>query len=136
MIDDKKFDTHQIKRFVISGGSATLCHIGTMAGLVWFGINASLATSIGVIVGAIFNYIFQYYYTFNSDTKHNNSVVKYIITVSISFVSNLLLFMFFHNILQNGVIASQLFTSAVVAIQNYIIYKKFVFLREGAIYEV
>jgi len=131
----KKFDIHQLKRFIISGGTATISHLGVMALLVWMGLNASLSTSIGVVVGAIINYIFQYYYTFDSDSKHHNSIFKYIITVSISFVSNLILFTLFHNILHNGVIVSQLLTSAIVALQNYLIYKKFVFLRQGVGYE-
>lgn len=131
----KNYDISRIKRFIISGGSATLCHLATMAFLVWVGVNANISTSAGVIVGAIFNYIFQYYYTFNSDTQHNYSILKYTITVSISFVSNLILFTLFHNYLQMGILISQLLTSAIVAIQNYIIYKNFVFLRKGVFYE-
>lgn len=132
---DKKFDIHQLKRFILSGGSATLCHLGVMAVLVWFGVNASVSTSAGVVVGAILNYIFQYYYTFSSNEKHNNSMLKYTITVAISFVSNLLLFTLFYTLLENGVMLSQLLTSAIVALQNYWIYKKFVFLRKGGICE-
>jgi putative flippase GtrA len=135
VISHKNIDIHQLKRFVISGGTAVAFHLGTMALLVWLGVNASIATSSGVIIGAIVNYIFQYYYTFDSDAKHNSSGFKYIITVSISFVSNLILFTLFHNILHNGVILSQLLTSAIVALQNYVIYKKFVFLRQGVSHE-
>ncbi len=131
----KDLNISQIKRFIISGGSATLCHLGTMAVLIWLGINATIATSVGMVAGAIYNYIFQYYYTFSSNQKHHKSFSKYIITVSIYFVSNLLLFTLFHNILQYEVFISQLITSAIVAVQNYIIYKKFVFLREDAAYE-
>ncbi len=131
----KKFNTPQIKRFIISGGSATLCHLGTMAVLIWLGVNAAIATSVGMVAGAVYNYIFQYYYTFNSNQKHHKSFSKYVITVSIYFVSNLLLFTLFHNMLQYEVFISQLLTSAIVAVQNYIIYKKFVFLREDAAYE-
>ncbi|WP_458699666.1 GtrA family protein [Sulfurospirillum sp. 1307] len=131
----RKYDMYHIKRFIISGGSATLCHLGTMTLLVWLGINANISTSVGVIIGAIFNYIFQYYYTFDSDEQHNTSILKYIITVSISFVSNLILFTIFHNFLQINIFVSQLLTSAIVAIQNYLIYKNFVFLRNGAFYE-
>jgi putative flippase GtrA len=131
----KKYDMYHIKRFIISGGSATLCHLGTMAFLVWLGINANISTSVGVIAGAIVNYILQYHYTFDSDELHNSSILKYIITVLISFVSNLILFSLFHNFLQIGILISQLLTSAIVAIQNYLIYKNFIFLRNGAFYE-
>ncbi len=131
----KKFDIFKIKRFIIGGGTATILHLGTMAILVWMSVNALIATSAGMVVGAVYNYIFQYYYTFNSNQKHHKSFFKYIITVSIYFISNLLLFTLFHNVLRYEVFISQLLTSAIVAVQNYIIYKKFVFLREDAAYE-
>lgn len=124
-----KFDTGQLKRFIFSGGSATFAHLGIMALLIKLGIDPTLSTSVGMVSGAILNYIFQYYYTFNTDAKHHRSILKYLISVCISFVSNLILFMFFYKILKNDALVSQLFTSAFVALQNYWIYKKFVFLR-------
>jgi len=130
-----ELDIVQIKKFLLTGGGATICHLGMMWFLVWFGFNATLSSSVGVIIGAVVNYIFQYHYTFESDTKHSKSIRNYLITVMLSFVSNLILFMFFHEFLKINVLFSQLLTSAMVALQNYIIYKKFVFLKEGAIYE-
>jgi len=123
-------------KFIISGGSATISHLSIMAFLVWIGVNPLISTSTGVIVGAVVNYVLQYYYTFDSDTNHKTSIRNYILTVCLSFVSNFILFEMFHNLLHIGIIITQLFTSGIVAVQNYIIYKKFVFLREGGIYEV
>ncbi len=126
----------QIKKFIISGGSATFAHISVMAFLVWVGLDPLLSTSVGVIVGAVVNYILQYYYTFDSDAEHKNSVKNYLISVSLSFVSNAIVFAIVHNMFHIDVISAQLITSALVAVQNYIIYKKFVFLKNGGIYEV
>ena len=123
-------------KFIISGGSATLAHLGSMAFLVWLGVNPLVSTSVGVVVGAIVNYILQYYYTFDANVNHKKSIRNYLITVSLSFLSNFILFGIFHNFLNINVIISQLLTSGCVAVQNYIIYKKFVFLREGGVYEV
>ena len=123
-----KVDINQLKRFILSGGGATFCHLALMTLLVWGGINATLSTSIGVVAGAVANYILQYHYTFKANIKHKKSILNYLITVSFSFLSNLLLFMFFHDFLQSGVILSQILTSSIVALQNYLIYKKFVFL--------
>lgn len=131
-----RFDFSQIKRFILSGGVATLVHLASMGGLVSAGLNPIVSTSVGVILGAITNYILQYYYTFDADDKHMSSGFKYIITVGISFVSNLILFTVFYNVLNLSVISSQLLTSAIVALQNYTIYKYFVFLRKEQIFEV
>ena len=122
-------------KFIISGGSATISHLSAMAFLVWIGVVPLISTSVGVIVGAIVNYVLQYYYTFDADIDHKKSIRNYIITVCFSFVSNFILFWVFHHLIGINIIFSQLLTSATVAIQNYIIYKKFVFLREGGVYE-
>lgn len=122
-------------KFIISGGSATVAHLSVMAFLVWIGVNPLISTSTGVIVGAIVNYILQYYYTFDANIKHKKSVRNYIITVSLSFISNFIIFWIFHNLIGVEVLIAQLLTSGIVAIQNYVVYKNFVFLREGGIYE-
>lgn len=124
-----KFDIGELKRFIFSGGSATLAHLGIMALLIKLGTDPMLSTSAGMASGAVLNYILQYYYTFDTNAKHHRSILKYFVSVCISFVSNLLLFMLFYKILKNDALVSQLFTSALVALQNYWIYKKFVFLR-------
>ena len=120
----------QLKRFAISGGGATLLHLSSMTLLVWLGVNAIFATAFGMVLGAVVNYIFQYYYTFDSNTKHHTSIFKYCLSVAISFASNMLLFTLFYTLLHFNALVSQLMTSALVAIQNYCIYKKFVFLRK------
>ena len=122
-------------KFIISGGSATIAHLSVMAFLVWVGVAPLVSTSVGVIVGAVVNYILQYYYTFDANVNHKKSIRNYIITVSLSFTSNFILFWIFHHVFGIEVMFGQLLTSATVAIQNYIIYKKFVFLREGGVYE-
>lgn len=122
-------DWKQLKRFVMSGGGATLIHLSSMTFLVWLGVNAILATAFGMVLGAVVNYIFQYYYTFDSNIKHHTSIFKYCMSVAISFVSNMLLFTLIYTTLHFNALVSQLITSALVAIQNYCIYKKFVFLR-------
>lgn len=122
-------DWKQLKRFVMSGGGATLLHLSSMTLLVWLGVNAIFATAFGMVLGAVVNYIFQYYYTFDSNTKHHTSIFKYGMSVALSFASNMLLFTLFYTLLHFNALVSQLMTSALVAIQNYCIYKKFVFLR-------
>jgi putative flippase GtrA len=120
---------NQLKRFIMSGGGATLLHLSSMTLLVWLGANAIFATAFGMVLGAVVNYIFQYYYTFDSNTQHHTSIFKYCMSVALSFASNMLLFTLFYTLLHFNAFVSQFLTSALVAIQNYCIYKKFVFLR-------
>jgi len=118
---------HQMKRFILSGGSATLLHYSVMALLIVAGIDPVYATAIGALCGAIFNYILQYHYTFKSDRSHSYAVFTYSLAVLFGLLSNELIFVLFYNVLNAGVIISQLIATAVVTIQNYLVYKYLVF---------
>jgi len=122
-------DLHQIKRFILSGGSSTAVHFATMGLLIYFGMDAVLATSTGAVAGAIFNYILQYFYTFRSDRRHLHSMAAYLVAAVLAWLSNLLLFVLFHEILGAGIITAQLTTTLIVTLQNFIVYKKLVFLQ-------
>ena len=125
-------DFQQIKRFIISGGSSTILHYTTMALLIFLGMDAIWATSIGAVSGAICNYVLQYYFTFRSVRKHRHSLQTYLISSVLAWLSNLLLFLLFHKILGVGIIIAQLLTTLIVTLQNFIIYKKLVFFQNTA----
>ena len=98
-----------------------------MAMLIVVGMDPVYATAAGAFVGAIFNYIMQYNYTFKSDKTHIYAVFTYSLAVLFGFLSNELIFVFFYNFLNVKVIISQLSTTALVTIQNYLAYKYLVF---------
>lgn len=121
---------HQINRFILSGGSATLLHYSVMVLLMFEGIYPVYATAIGALCGAIFNYFLQYHYTFKSDKSHLHTMFAYSIAAGVAFLSNSLLFVFFYNFLNIEVILSQLVTTAIVTVQNYLLYKYFIFFSK------
>ena len=98
-----------------------------MALSVVSGIDPVYATAIGAFIGAIFNYILQYHYTFKSDRSHIYAIFTYSLTVLFGLLSNELIFILFYNVLDAGIIISQLSATAVVTIQNYLFYKYLVF---------
>ncbi len=120
-------DFHQIIRFLLSGGAATLLHFSVMGALIYAGIDAAIATTLGAIMGALLNYILQYYFTFNSQRQHIHSAMSYIGASSLAWVSNLLVFVFFHDFLLLNIIFSQLAATGLVTIQNYFVYNRLVF---------
>ena len=103
-------------------------HYSVMALLIVADIDPVYATAAGAFVGAIFNYVLQYHYTFKSDKSHIYTLFTYSIAVLFGFLSNELIFVFFYKFLNVGVITSQLSATVVVTIQNYLVYKYFVFL--------
>ena len=126
---------YQIKRFILSGGSATALHFATMGLLIYRGVEPLWATSAGAIIGALFNYILQYYYTFRSDRLHRHSVLAYLLAAGLAWLTNLAVFALLHNILGAGVIIAQLGATLIVTIQNYLVYKKLVFLQNTTVVE-
>ncbi len=120
-------DLNHIKRFLLSGGSATLLHYSVMALLIFLGIEAAHATAVGAVCGAVFNYVLQYHYTFKSNKSHLEAIGVYGVTVLVGLLSNEVIFIFFYHYLEQNVIMSQLLATAIVTIQNYLLYKYFVF---------
>ena len=123
----KQIDHQRIVRFVIGGGSATLVHYAVMGLLITFGVDAVVATSVGMVVGAVYNYLFQYYRVFRSQRHHLQALMRYGVTVGLYFVSNVALFAFFYRGVGMGIVVSQILVTAVVAVQNYFLYQKFVY---------
>jgi len=125
-----KVNLYQINRFILSGGSATLLHYSVMAFLIFIEVKPIYATTIGALSGAIFNYFLQYHYTFKSDKAHLHAISIYSMAAALGFVSNAVLFLILHDFLENGVIISQLITTLIVTVQNYLVYKNLVFFSK------
>lgn len=98
-----------------------------MGVLVYQGAQATLASVIGAIVGSVFNYLLQYYWTFRSGQPHSTHIPAYMLTVIVSWLLNALIFHLFITTTLLGVGFSQLFTSAIVALMNFIFYRRIVF---------
>jgi putative flippase GtrA len=113
----------QIIRFVISGGSSTALHFTVMALLIYLGIKPVYATMVGAITGAMLNYGLQYYYTFRSQKSHLTASIHFAIASGLAWLSNLILFVFFHQYLNIPVPVAQVITTCLVTIQNYFMYK-------------
>ncbi len=122
-----KLNIQQIKKFILGGGSATLLHYSTMALLIFISIDPLYATTIGAFFGAILNYVLQYHYTFKSDRSHFHAILSYVASVSFGFIANTLLFALLYDKIQINLIVSQLITTAIITILNYILYKYIVF---------
>jgi putative flippase GtrA len=122
-----KNNFHQIYRFLLSGGSATLLHYSVMAFLIFLSTDPVYATAIGALCGAVFNYALQYHYTFKSRNSHLYTISIYSVAAGVALLSNSLLFILFYDFLHRGVLLSQLITTAIVTIQNYLIYKYVIF---------
>jgi len=126
----KQTDHQRIGRFLMGGGSATLVHFLVMAFFVYLDVHAVVATAIGMVAGAVYNYLFQYYFVFHSRQEHPLTLLRYGVTVGLYFITNVLLFALFYRVIGMGIFWSQILATAVVAVQNYWMYKHFVYSEE------
>lgn len=118
----------QIKKFLLSGGGATLVHYVSMISLIYLSVTPVVATIIGAILGATANYIFQYYYTFESKKSHFKTLSRYTITILFSFLTNAIIFALLYENLHFHIVVSQVLATMIVTLQNFILYKYLVFL--------
>ncbi|MGB1458090.1 GtrA family protein [Spongiibacter marinus] len=119
---------YDFSRFLVSGGAATAVHYAAMTALVLAGIDPNLATATGAILGAIANYFLLFHWAFNSTRSHRQSVPRYLLVCATGWTLNLLFFYSAHNLMQLPVPVAQLFSTAVVCLSNYLLYRRAVFL--------
>ena len=112
---------------MVSGGIATVVHWSTLWGLINLQVEAVLASSIGAFVGAIVNYVLQYFFTFKTERQHKQALLAYIPAVAFSWSLNLVLFYSLYGGLFTEPLMAQVVTTAVVAVVNFLVYKKVVF---------
>lgn len=117
----------QILNFLISGGFATLLHWAVMAAFAKAGMHPILATSIGAVAGSVLNYVLQFYWTFRGNGMHGKAIPAYICAVIMGWCVNAGIFYLLISFAHSGLYIAQICATAVVAIINFIIYKRMVF---------
>lgn len=98
-----------------------------MAWLVYRGAPAVFATIIGAATGSVFNYVFQFYWTFSGKGSHSKAIPVYAGTAILSWIINAGAFYFLISVTHVGYGFAQLCATAVVAVMNFILYKRIVF---------
>lgn len=117
----------QPARFLLSGGMATALHWLLMTALIAVPVPAVLATALGAIAGACLNYLLQYHFTFRARTDHAKAVPVYFLVAALGWLANLGLFAGLHLLLDLNIAIAQVLTTGIVALLNYVLYKRVVF---------
>ena len=114
-------------RYLISGGSATVLHWATMAGLVAYGMSPTLSTAVGALVGAALNYVLQFHFTFRSTHSHRTTLPRYFQVTALSWISNSVLFFMLFQLTTLSISTAQLLTTALITFLNFFLYQRLVF---------
>ncbi len=120
---------HKLVKFGLAGVLATALHYAVMfAGLlVW---DAAVVWSfLGAVCGAILGYVLNYVYTFQSDQPHQQTTWRYAIIVVLSILSNTCLFYVFYRVFGWPVPISQVLSTLIVFLCNYLAHDKITFRK-------
>jgi putative flippase GtrA len=108
-------------KFSAVGAVGTLAHYSVLICLVQLlAVNVVVASSCGAIVGALVNYFINYKWTFNSNKRHSEAMVKFFAVASVGFVMNGLLMMLFTKVLVLHYLLAQVVTTGIVLFWNFL----------------
>lgn len=111
-------------RFLINGGLATTSHYVIFLYLIQNGIDALIASSIGVVVGLLCNYFLQYHVTFSALVTHRKAFPRFVLVGLFSCGANVILFYLFQQLIHEHDLLIQLIVTAVMTLCNFVLYKK------------
>jgi putative flippase GtrA len=116
-------------KFVGIGGLATAFQYGLMILFIeYLSINAVVASASSYAISAFFNYLANYYLTFSSDTRHLQTLPKFILATSFVLILNTLLFSVFFNTGMHYLIA-QVIATVITLFVNFAIHKFWIYRK-------
>ena len=128
-------------KFAFIGGAATLLQFFLLGIFVeFFGMAPTLASATSYCGSAIFNYLANYYLTFGSNSSHQKTLPKFIVTVALGMALSTALFSIFHYLLVNYVLVNtflfsrayliaQLFATLLTLIVNFMMHKLWIYRK-------
>lgn len=110
----------QFLLFTGVGAIGTLFHYLTLVTLVHSGgLSPLYASTAGFCVGACVNYVLNYNYTFNSNKKHSETLVKFMLVALIGLAINALIMYIGTEWLQIHYILVQIVATGIVLLSNF-----------------
>ncbi len=111
----------QLIKFAGVGVLGTFAHYLVLILVVeLFHTDIVIASSLGALTGAIVNYILNYKFTFRSNKQHSEAFIKFLLVAGVGFGFNGLLMGIFTHMLEWFYLFSQIVTTLIVLIWNFI----------------
>ena len=122
----------QFLMFAGVGAIGTLGHYTVLIVLVQFwAVDPVFASSFGFVVGAVINYILNYHFTFRSDKRHREALVKFLIVATIGAgINGAIMFLGVEHTRINYLVV-QVFATIVVLFWNFVVNKLWTFAHHN-----
>lgn len=114
--------------YIASGLASTAAHYVVMVALVhWAGWWEVAASSAGFLAGAAVKYPLNYWVVFKSDTDHGRALVRFAIGLAVGFALNGIILAVLLATLDVHYLVSQVLTTGVVTVVNYLLARNWIF---------
>lgn len=111
----------QLTRFGMVGAVGTLAHYALLLALVeWLGTGAMTGTACGSVLGALVNYLLSRRLVFASQRRHREALPRFLLVAASSLLLNALLMYAMTVGLGWHYLVSQLLTTALLLLWNYV----------------
>lgn len=115
-------------KYIVAGCLATGTHYVVMVVLInKFALPEVVSSSLGFIAGALVKYPLNYWAVFDSAAEHRGAVVRFVLSLVISFALNAALFAVLLRVLDVHYMVSQVLTTGIVLFVNYLLARYWVF---------
>jgi putative flippase GtrA len=115
-------------KFLLTGGIATaIQYIILGIGTSYYNLSASFSTGIGYGIGSVISYFMNYFFTFKSTVSHSKATFRFYAMVCVGWFLSVVLMYLLVDVLNLNKWFSQIFTTGIVFIFNYLISKSLIF---------
>jgi putative flippase GtrA len=126
----KKFNNTLLKYGLI-GVVNTIVGYGITFYLFYLGVLAELANLFGYIVGFFLSYFLNKKYNFKSINSHKKDLPKFLLSMGVAYVLNLIILMVCYRFFEMNVYLSQIIAGIVYTGCGYILSKRWVFRKNS-----
>jgi len=129
----KRNDTMQeFARFIVVGLGSTMVHFVVLTTLYkGLGVSIIVSTIIGFLMSLCFSYLVNRAYTFRSSVKHHLGAPKFLLVTTLGLLWNVAIMYLCVELLEFNYYISFVGMSVVVALNNYLLGKTWVFANTG-----
>lgn len=114
-------------KYGIIGVFNTLVGFGIIFFLFFLGVYPELSNFIGYVIGFFVSYFLNKKYNFKSENSHKKDLPKFLLSMSLAYILNLLVLIICYRYLDVNVYISQILAGTVYVLTGYILSKIWVF---------
>lgn len=118
---------NEVLRYILVGAFNTLTGYAIIASLFYVGFIPELSNFIGYFIVIFISYFLNKKYIFRSKDSHKKNFPRFISSMLIAYLLNLLTFEICHRILSLNIYSSQIYAIIVYTVTGYFLLKIWVF---------